>query len=493
MFNFSVLSIIFLPFAGSLALAFFNWNEALAKKIGLFISLGTFFLSLSFWVFFNNATAAFQFLSTVSWLSFFNIILSFGVDGISLFFILLTTFLVPLCLVFSWNISETFKLSPKNYFAAFLLMESFILVVFTTLDLFVFYVFFEAVLIPMFIIMGFWGSRDRKSRASFFLFLYTVLGSLFMLVGILFVFFTTGTTNFLLLLDYSFCVSHQKMLWLAFFLSFSVKVPIVPVHLWLPEAHVEAPTEGSVLLAGILLKLGSYGLIRFSISLFPLGSLFFRPLVFFMGMLAVVYTSMTALRQTDIKRVIAYASVAHMNITLLGLFSFSLEGVAGAIFQIISHGIVSGALFFCVGVLYNRHHTKLIYYYSGLVQTIPLFVSFFLLFTIANIGLPGTSSFVGEFLILVGIFSINIVCSFFAASSMVFGGCYALWLFNRLSYGNVNSSFLFYSADLTKKEFAVLFPLAFLVLFIGVFPSFFFETLQVPCATLLKVIHSFNL
>jgi NADH-quinone oxidoreductase subunit M len=493
MVNFSVLFIVFLPFVGSMLLVFFNFNEILAKKIGLLISLVTFFLSLFFWVFFNNATASFQFLSTASWLSFFNIVLAFGIDGISLFFILLTTFLVPLCLVFSWDTSETFKLSSKNYFAAFLLMESFILVVFTTLDLFIFYVFFEAVLIPIFIIMGFWGTRDRKSRASFFLFLYTVLGSLFMLVGILFIFFTTGTTNFLLLLDYSFCVSHQKILWLAFFFSFSVKVPIVPVHLWLPEAHVEAPTEGSVLLAGILLKLGSYGLIRFSMSLFPLGSLFFRPLVFFMGILAVIYTSITALRQTDMKRVIAYASVAHINITLLGLFSFSLEGVQGAVFQMISHGIVSGALFFCIGVLYSRHHTKLIYYYSGLVQTIPIFVSFFLLFTMANVGLPGTSSFVGEFLILLGVFSTNTVCSFFAASSMVFGGCYALWLFNRIAYGNVKSSFLFYSADLTKKEFVVLFPLAFLVLFIGILPRFFFETLQVSCATLFNVSHSFNL
>lgn len=492
MFTCSVLFLVFFPFISSVVMVFFNFNENLAKKIGLFVSVVTFFVSLLFWVFFNNATASFQFLSTIPWVSFFNVTLTFGIDGISLFFILLTTFLVPLCLVFSWNTSYAFKLCSKNYFAAFLLIEAFILIVFTTLDLFIFYVFFEAVLIPMFIIIGFWGSRDRKSRASFFLFLYTVLGSLFILVGILFIFFTTGTTNLLLLLDYSFNVPHQKVLWVAFFLSFAVKVPIIPLHLWLPEAHVEAPTEGSVMLAGILLKLGSYGLIRFSMGLFPLGSVFFRPLVFLIGLAAVIYTSMTALRQSDIKRVIAYASVAHINMTLLGLFSFSIEGVLGSIFQILSHGIVSGALFFCVGVMYARHHTKLIQYYSGLVQTIPLFVTFFLLFTIANIGLPGTSSFIGEFMILLGVFSINTVCAFFAASSMVLGGCYALWLFNRLSYGNVKSSFLFYSCDLTVKEFAVFFPLAFLVFFIGILPSFFFETLQVSCATLLKTIHSFN-
>jgi len=492
MFIFSLTSILFFPLFGACALLFFNFNPLLSKQIGLFVSICTFFISLHFWFFFDESLNNFQFISEFSWVSFFNIHLLFGIDGISIFFVLLTTFLVPLCLLFSWNTLVTEKISPTKYFAAFLAIESFVLVVFTTLDLFVFYTFFEAVLLPMFLLIGLWGSRNRKTRASFYLFLYTVLGSLFILLGILFIFFETGSSNYLVLLDYNFSMNHQKFLWFSFFLSFSVKVPIVPVHLWLPEAHVEAPTEGSVILAGILLKLGTYGLVRFSICLFPLATLFFKPFIFLISVIAVIYTSITALRQSDIKRVIAYASIAHINITLLGLFSFVVIGLEGALLQIISHGIVSGALFFCVGVLYDRHHTKIISYYSGLVQTIPLFINFFLLFTIANIGLPGTSSFIGEFIILLGVFSVNTVAAFFSASSLVFGGCYALWLFNRLSYGNVKNSYMAYSSDLTLKEFFVFFPLCFLVFFIGVFPSLFLETIHVSCYNVVQLIYTFK-
>jgi len=468
-------------------------NKLLAKQIGLVISLSVFILSGILWVFFDNTISSFQFIINYTWLSYLNINLFFGVDGISLFFILLTAFLVPLCFIFSWNSVYVNNTCVVNYFSLFLIIESFIMIVFTTLDLFVFYIFFEAVLLPMFLLIGLWGTRNRKSRACFFLFMYTVLGSLFILLAILFIFFETGTTNYLILLDFNFSIARQKFLWIAFFFSFSVKVPMVPIHLWLPEAHVEASTEGSVILAGILLKLGSYGLIRYSIALFPLASMYYRPFLFLISIVAVIYTSITAIRQSDIKRVIAYASVAHINITLLGLFSFSFVGIEGALFQILSHGVVSGALFFCVGVLYNRHHSKLIYYYSGLVQTMPLFIFFFLLFTIANIGLPGTSSFIGEFIILIGLFSNNTIVAFFGASSMVFGGCYALWLFNRVAYGNLKSSYLSFSSDLTKTEFFVIAPLSFFVLFIGVYPVVFLESIHATCNVFLILINSFNL
>jgi proton-translocating NADH-quinone oxidoreductase chain M len=295
-----------------------------------------------------------------------------------------------------------------------------------------------------------------------------------------------GTTDYLVILNNDFSLSRQKILWLVFFLSFAVKVPIVPVHLWLPEAHVEAPTAGSVILAGILLKLGTYGFIRFSLSLFPLAAFFFRPLIFVFSVIAVIYTSLTAIRQTDIKRVIAYASVAHINITLLGVFSFNIYGLEGSIVQIISHGLVSGALFLCVGVLYERHHSRLISYYSGLTHTIPFFVIFFLFFTISNIALPGSSSFIGEFLILVGIFESNKTAAFFSATGIVLGGAYSLWLFNRLAYGNFKTQFILHSVDVNRKEFYCFLPLVFLVLILGIFPEFFLKSLHISCANLIE-------
>ena len=492
MLDFSIIVFLqLLPLSTGLLLPFIS-NKQLAKKIGLISSLVVFGLSGVVWVLFDNSLSSFQFIVSYSWISFINVNFFFGIDGISLFFILLTSFLIPLCFIFCWNSTIVGNLSVVNYFSLFLIIESFIIFVFTTLDLFVFYIFFEAVLLPIFLIIGLWGSRNRKSRASFLLFIYTVFGSLFILLGILFIFFETGTTNYLMLLDFNFSILHQKFLWLAFFFSFSVKVPIVPVHLWLPEAHVEASTEGSVILAGILLKLGSYGLIRVSIALFPIASLYFRPFLFLISIIAVIYTSITSLRQSDIKRVIAYASVAHINITLLGLFSFSFIGIEGAILQILSHGLVSGALFFCVGILYNRHHTKLIYYYSGLVQTMPLFICCFLLFTIANIGLPGTSSFVGEFIILLGVFSNNVFVAVFSALSMVLGGCYALWLFNRIAYGNLQSTYINFSSDLIKNELFVISHLVFFVLFMGIYPSIFLKSIHSTCNTFLILIHTFN-
>jgi NADH-quinone oxidoreductase subunit M len=351
-----------------------------------------FLFSLVLWILFDQSSNSFQFTYSIFWFSQINIEFTLGVDGISLFFIVLTSFLIPLCLLASWNSVDSV---PQVYFGLFLVLEGFILAVFCVTDVFAFYIFFEAVLVPMFLLIGVFGSRERRVKAAYFFFLYTLLGSLFMLLAIQILFFTVGSTDFLVLQDSVglFSFERECLLWLAFFFSFSVKVPIVPVHLWLPEAHVEAPTAGSVLLAGVLLKLGSYGIVRFSIGLFPSASLYFIPGLFTLAVIAVIYTSITALRQSDIKRVIAYASVAHINITLVGLFSGTGLGLEGSIYQMLSHGLVSGALFLCVGVIYDRYHTRVIFYYRGLAQVIPVFIGFFLFFVIANIALPGTSSF----------------------------------------------------------------------------------------------------
>lgn len=477
-------------FIGSFLLIFPLSNKV-SKQLALGASLISFYISILMWVFFDNNNGAFQFVETYNWFSSSNLAITFGVDGISLFFILLTAFLIPICLLSSWSSVKTKNhlFTDRHYFALFLLIESMIFIVFTSLDLIVFYTFFEAVLMPMFFIIGVWGSRERKIRASYLFFMYTLFGSLFMLLAIVFIYIECGSTHYLILLETSFSPERQKILWLAFFFSFAVKVPMLPVHLWLPEAHVEAPTAGSVLLAGVLLKLGTYGIIRYSLPLFPLASFYFRPFVFTLASLAVVYSSITAIRQSDIKRVIAYASVAHINITVIGLFSFNLVGVEGAIFQMLSHGVVSGALFLCVGVLYDRHHSRLIKYYGGLVHTMPLFVILFLVFTIANIALPGTSSFVGEFLILFGTFYANSFVAFVAATSMILGSAYSLWLFNRLCYGNLKLQYIQVSFDITKQEFWVFMPLLFLTIFGGIFPGIFLDPLHTSCSVLLSVFY----
>ena len=485
--NYILFSVIVLPFLGFVFIITLPLNN-IVKEVSFFFSILTFYISLFLWIFFDNTAASFQFITDFYWLNSNNYQIRFGIDGISLFFIILTTFLIPLCFLFFWDQNTKNQQDIKYYYGSFLIIETFIIIVFSTLDLVTFYVFFESVLIPIFYIIGVWGTRDRKVRAGYLLFLYTLLGSLFILLGIILIFIETGTTDYLILLENSFSFTKQKILWLAFFFSFATKVPIIPAHIWLPEAHVEAPTGGSVILAGILLKLGTYGFLRFSLPLFPLASIYFRPLIFVISSIAVIYTSITALRQTDIKRVIAYASVAHINITIAGVFSFSFTGLEGSILQILSHGIVSGALFFCVGVLYDRYHSRLIKYYSGLTQTIPLFIVFFLLFTIANIGLPGTSSFVGEFLILIGIFSTNPVIGIFCGTSLVLGGGYALWLFNRIAYGNLKTQYIYFSKDINNTEFFTLFPLALVTIYIGLYPSSFLEPIHISCSLLVKQI-----
>lgn len=365
--------------------------------------------------------------------------------------------------------------------------------VFSTLDLLLFYIFFESILIPMYLIVGVWGSRERKIRAAYFFFLYTLLGSVLMLVSILYIYYQTGTTDYEVLVTFVFSTTEQKLLWLSFFSSFATKVPMVPVHLWLPEAHVEAPTAGSVILAGILLKLGTYGFLRFSFPLFPEASFYFTPIVYLLAIIGIVYASFTAIRQTDFKRIIAYTSVAHMNLVMIGLFSFNTIGLEGAILQSLSHGFVASALFMVIGVVYERHHTRMVKYYGGLVHVMPLYTFIFLFFTMSNIGLPGTGSFVGEFLILAGSFKANTSATFISATGMIIGGCYSLWLFNRVSYGNLKIQYLKDHIDINKREAYIFLPLILGTIIIGLYPEVFLNSMHMSVNMLVEITHVHNL
>jgi proton-translocating NADH-quinone oxidoreductase chain M len=456
------------------------------KKVALGASMFTFVLSLGLWVLFDRSTAVFQFREYWQWLDQVNINFNLGVDGISLFFVILTTMLVPLCLLASW---DSIKIHVKEYLIAFLVMETLLIIVFSIMDLLLFYVFFESVLIPMFLIVGIWGSRERKIRAAYLLFLYTLVGSVLMLLAILLIYSIAGTTTYTNLLTVHFDESLQKFLWLAFFASFAVKVPMVPVHIWLPEAHVEAPTAGSVILAGVLLKLGSYGLIRFSMPLFPAATIYFTPLVYTMAAIAVIYTSLTAIRQSDMKRIIAYASVAHMNVILVGMFALNMQGLEGAMIQMLSHGLVSSALFLCVGVLYDRHHSRMVRYYSGMAHTMPLFAIVFMFMTMANIALPCTSSFVGEFLILAGTFQVNTTICVLAGTGMILGGAYSLWLYNRIAFGNLKIQAIKQFSDMNRREFMVFLPLTLGTLVMGIYPEIFLDPMHMSIAGLIEHIN----
>jgi len=479
-----LLILIALPLFGACLLLFVNERyTALIRQIALTTSLLTFFLSLFLWIGFDKSTIDFQFVSHFIWFSFSNISFSFGVDGVSLFFILLTTLLIPLCILASWTAIQNYV---REYMIAWLMLETLLICVFSVLDLILFYIFFESVLIPMFLIIGVWGSRERKIRAAYQFFLYTLIGSLLMLLAVLLIFFQAGTTDIHVLMTTEFSERRQIFMFLAFFASFAVKIPMLPFHIWLPEAHVEAPTAGSVILAGILLKLGGYGFLRFSIPLFPEATIYFTPLVYTMSILAVIYASLTTLRQVDMKKIIAYSSVAHMNFCTIGMFSLNIQGVEGSILLMLSHGIVSSALFLCIGVLYDRHHTRIVRYYSGLVHTMPLFVFIFFVFTMANLSLPGTSSFVGEFLILVGVFQSNTVTTFLAATGMVLGGAYSLWLFNRISFGNLKVYSLGGFRDVDRREFNIFVPLLFLTLYMGIYPEVFLDGMHISVLHLLS-------
>jgi proton-translocating NADH-quinone oxidoreductase chain M len=471
-----MLSLIFSILVFIIFVLFFipGHNKNLLRFLGLSSSGSILLLSVLLFIRFENNSCYFQDIVLYNLGSLFlNFDLIFGFDGISIYFFLLTALLFFLCVLFIWN-----EFYFKEYLICLLLIELLLLLVFSVLDLLLFYVFFEAILIPMFLLIGIWGSRERKLRAAYLLFFYTLFGSVLMLLGILYIYSITGTLNLEYLLTCEFSFNEQYWLWLAFFLSFASKVPMFPFHIWLPEAHVEAPTVGSVLLAGILLKLGVFGFLRFSLTLFPLASFYFSPLVYVLSICGVIYASFSAIRQTDFKRIIAYSSVSHMNLVTLGIFSFNIVGLEGSIIQSISHGFVSSAMFFMIGILYDRYHSRLLHYYGGLVHMMPVYSVLFLIFTMANIALPGTSSFVGEFLLLLGIFKMNIVAAVFGALGVILCGAYSLWLYNRLIFGNLKISYTTKFKDLNLREFFILVPLLFLVFLMGIYPSFFLDTIH---------------
>jgi len=397
-----------------------------------------------------------------------NLSYSFGLDGISVHFFFLSALLVFLCILFIWNENNF-----KEYAINLLLIELFLLIIFSVLDLMLFYIFFEAILIPMYLIIGVWGSRERKIRAVYLFFFYTLCGSLLMLIGILYIYNQVGTLNLEYLLAWNFSLNEQLFLWFAFFFSFASKIPMFPFHIWLPEAHVEAPTVGSVLLAGILLKLGVYGFLRFSLTIFADASLYFSPLVYLLSIIGVIYASLSALRQTDLKRIIAYSSIAHMNLVTLGIFSFNVIGLEGSIIQSISHGFVSGGMFLLIGILYDRYHSRFLYYYGGIVHFMPIYAVLFLIFTLANIALPGTSSFTGEFLLLTGIYKTNVITAVVSALGVILSGGYSLWLYNRVVFGNIKVNYTLKFTDVSLRQFSIMFPLFLFVLLMGIYPTYF--------------------
>ncbi len=463
-------TVTFLPLVGAFLIFWIGDDNDAGRRnirsVTLFTTVFTFLLSLGIWLGFDNATPGFQMVEKVEWLNS-GIAYHMGVDGISMLFVILTTFLMPLCILASW---ESIQKRVKAYMIAFLVLETLMIGVFCALDLVIFYVFFEAGLIPMFIIIGVWGGK-RRVYASFKFFLYTLLGSVLMLLAIMAMYWQAQTTDITQLLTHEFPANMQTWLWLAFFASFAVKMPMWPVHTWLPDAHVEAPTAGSVILAGILLKMGGYGFLRFSLPMFPLASIDFAPFVFALSIVAIVYTSLVALMQEDMKKLIAYSSVAHMGYVTMGIFAMNVEGIEGAIFQMLSHGLVSSALFLCVGVIYDRMHTRDIAAYGGLVNNMPKYAVAFLIFTMANVGLPGTSGFVGEFLTLLGAFKANTWVALFAATGVILSAAYALWLYRRVVYGALTKESLKGLLDLSTREKVILYPLVILVIFYGVYPS----------------------
>ncbi len=481
-------TITFLPIVGILLISFIGGESAAAnrniKMIALLTTIVTFLVSIPLWTHFDSASAAFQFEEKHNWLPS-GISYHVGVDGISMLFVILTTFLMPFCILASW---ESVEKRIKAYMIAFLILEMLMIGVFTALDIVVFYLYFEAGLIPMFIIIGVWGGK-RRVYASFKFFLYTLLGSVLMLLAIMAMYWQAGTSDIPTLMTYKFPATAQFWLWLAFFASFAVKMPMWPVHTWLPDAHVEAPTAGSVILAAILLKMGGYGFLRFSLPMFPLASHDLAPLVFTLSCIAIVYTSLVALMQEDIKKLIAYSSVAHMGFVTMGIFAANTQGVQGALFQMLSHGLVSGALFLCVGVVYDRMHTREIAAYGGLVNIMPKYAVVFLVFTMANVGLPGTSGFVGEFLTLLGAFRANTWVAFFATTGVILSACYALYLYRRVIFGVLDKDSLKGLLDLSTREKAILYPLLVLVIFYGVYPA---PVLSVTAASVDNLVNNYT-
>ena len=484
--NFPILSsLILLPTIGAVFIFFVRSSSGkyqASKYVSLFISLANFILSIYLWYVFDKNSVDFQFVENREWLLDF-VNYKVGIDGISILFIILTTFITPICII---SVNATIKNRLKDFLIAILLMETFMIGVFCSLDLVVFYLFFEAGLIPMFLIIGIWGG-ERRVYSAFKFFLYTLLGSVLMLIAIISIYWITGTTDVEKLYEIGIDEKYQNLLWLAFFSSFAVKTPMWPVHTWLPDAHVEAPTAGSVLLAAILLKMAGYGFIRFSLGLFPLASDYFVPLVYFLSLVAIIYTSLVALMQEDMKKLIAYSSVAHMGFVTLGIFTMTQQGIEGSIFQMISHGIVSAALFLCVGVVYERHHTRLINKYGGLVQIMPNYAIVFMVFTLGAIGLPGTSGFVGEFLILMGTFKKSFLVATIASLGVILGAAYMLWLYKRIIFGKIINNELKSMIDLKKFEIIILFSLVIPIIFFGFYPDPLINSMEVSVENLLDI------
>lgn len=478
----------FLPLVGALIVYLSRGDDEAAKRnsrwIALWTTLITFAVSVMLVMRFDPANADFQFVEKANWLAT-GITYHMGVDGISLPLVILTTAIMPFCIIASWKAITN---RVREYMMAFLILETLMVGTFSALDLVLFYLFFEGGLIPMFLIIGVWGG-PRRVYASFKFFLYTLLGSVLMLLAIMALYWNGGTTDIPTLMHTAVPRSLQTWAWLAFFASFAVKMPMWPVHTWLPDAHVEAPTAGSVVLAAILLKMGGYGFLRFSLPMFPLASHDFAPLVFTLSAIAIIYTSLVALMQEDMKKLIAYSSVAHMGFVTMGIFAGTMQGVAGGVFQMISHGIVSGALFLCVGIVYDRMHTREIAAYGGLVNRMPLYALTFMIFTMANVGLPGTSGFIGEFMTLLGTFKVSISTAFFATFGVILSACYALWLYRKVVFGALVKPSLMSMKDLTLRECVTLFPLIALTILFGVYPK---PVLDMSAASVQQLVNNYN-
>ena len=484
MTDWPLLSLVtFLPLAGAGFIFLFTKEEMAenAKSVALLTTSVTFLIALVIWGNFELGTAEFQMTEQHAWLAP-GIAYHMGVDGISMLFVVLTGLLMPICILASW---ETIQTRVREYMIAFLVLETMMMGVFSALDFVLFYLFFEGGLIPMFLIIGIWGG-ERRVYSSFKFFLYTLLGSVLLLLALVYMYVTVGTTDIPTLIDHRFAAEVQTWLWLAMFASFAVKLPMWPVHTWLPDAHVEAPTAGSVVLAGVLLKMGGYGFLRFSIPMLPLASELFIPLVFGLSVVAVIYTSFVALMQSDMKKLIAYSSVAHMGFVTVGLFSFTTQGLEGGIVQMLSHGVVSAALFLCVGVVYDRTHSREIADYGGLVNRMPKYALTFMIFMLASVGLPGTSGFVGEFLVLVGIFQVNTWVAALTATGMILGAAYMLWLYRRVIFGKLEKENLKSILDLNRREVAIFAPLVFAALLMGFYPAPFLDVMHASVANLLE-------
>src|SRR5262252_8628066 len=483
-----ILSVVtFLPLVGALVIYLSRGDDEAARRnarwIALWTTLVTFAISLVLVARFDPGLTDFQFVEKASWLAS-GITYHMGVDGISLPFVILTTALMPICIIASWKAITS---RVREYMMAFLILEALMVGTFCALDLVLFYLFFEGGLIPMFLIIGVWGG-PRRVYASFKFFLYTFLGSVLMLLAIMALYWNGNTTDIPTLTHTAVPYNLQKWAWFAFFASFAVKMPMWPVHTWLPDAHVEAPTAGSVVLAAILLKLGGYGFLRFSLPMFPAASHDFAPLIFTLSVIAIIYTSLVALMQEDVKKLIAYSSVAHMGFVTMGIFAGTVQGVAGGVFQMISHGIVSGALFLCVGIVYDRMHTREIAAYGGLVNRMPLYAMTFMVFTLANVGLPGTSGFIGEFMTLLGTFKVSIPTAFVATTGVILSACYALWLYRKIVFGALVKPTLMSIKDLTFRECVTLFPLIALTILFGFYPK---PVLDMSAASVQQLVNNY--